>query len=174
MNNARLIGLLHLLIGGTAIVSMVQTVYVFQSDLPLVLEVNGEYWTRKISEFVFTDRLVIISLIQMSELAWFWALYKMWSLARLYSGGQFFTPQNSQCFIGIGNALMLMAVLETLLVPALSGYLYGRGVIDSFVDLDLALLFSGIDLMTAGLFCLLIGSIMEKASALQEDADMTI
>ncbi|KIC13644.1 DUF2975 domain-containing protein [Leisingera sp. ANG-DT] len=174
MKMANMISILHVLIGATAFASLAETVYVFHSDLPIALQINGEVWIQKVSEFSISDRGVVFSLVELSEAAWFWTLYNMWCLAGLYRRGQYFTPQNSQCFLRIGYALIVMAVLDTLLVPALSGYLYYRGITEGLVDMDIALIVSELDLMTAGLFFLLIGAIMDKASNMQEEAEMTI
>lgn len=174
MKMARMINLLHILIGATAVVSLAETVFVFQSDLPIALQINGEVWIQKISEFSISDRVAILSFIELSEVAWFWALYNMWCLAGLYRNGQYFTQENSQCFVLMGYALIVMSVLETLLVPVVSGYLHYRGIIEGLADMDLTLVLGEISLMTSGLFCLLIGAIMDKASNMQEEADMTI
>jgi hypothetical protein len=172
---AVMINFLFVLIGVTAVLSLASTVYIFQSDFPISLQVNGEVWTRQVSEFAMSDRLVVFTLIELASLPWFWALFNMWRLAGLYKGSQYFTQGNSKCFVNIGVALIIMAALQTSLAPVASWYLYSRDVIDGLADWDISLIFlSETDLLTAGLFFLLVGTIMEKASKLQEEADMTI
>jgi len=174
MKMSRLINLLFVLIAVTAILSLTDMVFVFQSDFPLALQIDGEVWIRKISEFLVSDRVAILSMIELTTIPWYWALFMMWRLAKLYRDGQYFTPQNSRCFVGIAYALIAMSVLETLLAPIIGGYLYHRGIIDGLPDMNVTLIFADTDLLTAGLFFFLIGIIMEKASILKEEADMTI
>lgn len=175
MKMALMINFLFLLIGATAVLSLANTAFVFQSDLPISLVINGEVWTRQVSDFATPDRVMVFALIELASLSWFWALFNMWRLAKLYKDGQYFTPKNSRRFVGIGYALITMSVLQTLLVPVVSWYLYSREIIDEFADWDISLIFlSEIDLLTAGLFFLLIGTIMERAIKMQEEADMTI
>lgn len=175
MKTAQMINLLFLLIAATAVLSIVETVFVFQSDFPISLMIDDEVWTRKVSDFALTDRIVVFALIEVASLSWFWALFNMWRLAKLYKDSHYFTRRNSMCFVGIGYALITMAVLQTILAPIVSWYLYSRDIIDAMADWDISLIFFGeLDLLTAGLFFLLIGAIMERASKMQEEADMTI
>ena len=174
MKMSRLINLLFVLIAVTAIMSLVDTIIVFDSDFPLALQIDGDVWIRQISEFSVSDRVAIFSMIELTTLPWYWALFMMWCLAKLYRDGQYFTPQNSRCFVGIAYALIAMSILDTLLAPAVGGYFYYRGIIDGLPDMNVTMILAETDLLTAGLFFFLIGIIMEKASTLKEEADMTI
>ncbi|TLP68980.1 DUF2975 domain-containing protein [Parasedimentitalea maritima] len=174
MKMSRLTNLLFVLIAVTAILSLTDTIFVFQSDFPLALQVDGEVWIRKISEFSISDRVAIFSMLEFTTLPWYWALFMMWRLAKLYRDGQYFTPQNSRCFVGIAYALIAMSILDTLIAPVIGGYFYYRGILDGMPDMDVTLILADTDLLTAGLFFFLIGMIMEKASTLREEADMTI
>ncbi|MBR9884836.1 MAG: DUF2975 domain-containing protein [Oceanospirillales bacterium] len=164
---------LNLLILGTLALSLGEMMFTFASDIPVTLSINGEFWTRPISGFEAGDRVVLVTLISLGKLLWIGVLYQFWTLCSLYKRNQIFTVANARCFKHTGVILVMIAVVEVALVPAIGGYLMYRAIIPKMPDIKYALLFN-LDTLVPGVFFWLIARIMESAAAMKDESELTI
>lgn len=165
--------LLRALVLVAAAVSMVETVYIFFSDFPLALPIDGEVWTKPVSELTVHDRFVLFAFIEIATLFWFSVLYQFWRLCGLYAQGLFFTALNARCFKYIAWAIIGMSLVDSVEVYAIGAYLTAQGIIPMMPDVEFFLLLET-DFLVAGLFFLLIAKIMERAAVMQGESELTI
>lgn len=157
----------------TIVVLIGEVLFIAQSNIPLVLKIGGEYWSRDLHSFGSFEQAVLLVGINFLKVLWLGVLLAFWQLCRFYSNNKIFTVENARCFRKVGRILILMFLWDTLMVPLIGGFLFMRGIIDSMPDLDLALLYN-VDYLVPGMIFLLIAKIMEVAATMREESDLTI
>ena len=170
----RLILALRCLCVMTALMEVAENIFTFLlKDFALSLHIDGALWSRQFSSFNPRDQFVIFLIEEAFSLAWLFVIYQFWALCALYKQGWIFTTQNASKFKYMALGLMAMSLAETLALPLTGLYFTSRGILGQMPDLDLAVIID-VNFLTAGILFWLIAKIMERASILQEEADLTV
>lgn len=163
---------LRLLIVLSITVTIIEAVYVFFSDYPIMLYIDEVLWTKELSSFGVWDRLVVMDIVMASTLFWFLALYEFWKLCDLYGQNKFFAFENARRLVSVALFLMAMSAADALTVPVVGTYLSFREFVPQMPDMSLFMLDT--DLIVAAVFFWLIAKVMERAALMKEEADLTV
>lgn len=150
-----------------------ETIIEFNGDTPLVLIMDNQIWSKPLSEFSMLDKIAILGISELFTMAWLFVIYQFWALCDLYSKGEVFTRANARKFHFMSVGLILMSLGKTISDPLLGYFLASRGILEAQPDFDPATMID-INFLTAGVVFCLIAKIMERASLLQQDADLTV
>lgn len=158
----------------TALMEVAENVFTFLlKDFSLMLHIDGELWSREFSSFNAHDKFIIFLIEEAFSFAWLFVIYQFWALCALYKQGRIFTTKNASKFKYMGFGLIAMSLAQTLILPLTGLYLTSQDVLEQMPDLDLAVIID-VNFLTAGILFWLIAKIMERASILQEEAELTV
>lgn len=158
----------------TALMEVAENIFTFLlKDFSLMLHIDGELWFREFSSFNVRDKLIVFLIEEAFSFAWLFVIYQFWALCALYNQGRIFTTRNAFKFKHMAFGLIAMSLAQTLMLPLTGLYLTSQGILGKMPDLDWAVMID-VNFLTAGILFWLIAKIMERASLLQEEAELTV
>lgn len=157
----------------TVIAGLAEPVSLAFTDGPVVLMRGAEVWRTTFHRLPVADRVLLLLILGLPQLVWFYIVAQIVVLARRYRAGAVFDPRNPRCFTRIGAALGVMAVLSAIAVPLAAWMLYARGDCPWMADVSLLAALDP-DLLLAGGFLFVVGSVMRRGAELQEAESLTI
>lgn len=164
---------LRVVIALTIMALIIEVLFIFLSDVPITLKIDGEYWTKNLASFSLYDHLFITVAINVLNILWLGILLVFWRLCSLYARNQVFTVENALCFSKIGWLLIGMFIWDVLKSPLIGAYLIMQGITNNMPDWDLVLLLNW-DYLVPGLIFILMSKIMKYAAMMREESDLTI
>jgi len=165
--------LLLLLAGLTVLAGIAAPVLLLLTDGPLVLMRGQDVWRTTFYKLPPVDRGLLLLVLSLPEVVWLYIVAQIIALARRYRAGAVFDRANPACFTRIGVALAVMGMVSSFALPLAAWILYVRGACPWLADLwPLASLDP--DLLLAGAFLFVVGSVMQRGTALQEAEMLTI
>jgi hypothetical protein len=146
---------------------------VFNGPLILMREHGADIWKTQIFDIPVFERVVVLFILYLPSFAWLFAIAQVFAIARNYITGAVFAEYNARCFVRIGIALAAMGVAETVYYPMINYFLFWRGISPWLADMPLLVVLRP-DMFMAGLFFYVLGKIMRRASALEENDRLMI
>jgi len=158
-----------------ATITMIVLIYPLIFDGPIVLATDhgAKVWNTKLFDIPVFERFTVLILLYLPSFAWLYVVLQVFRLARNYRDGQVFGEINARCFVRIGAALALIGGFETINVPFVAYFLYWRGICPWLADVSWLHLIQP-NMFMAGLFFFILGKIMRRASALEENDRLMI
>lgn len=146
----------------------------FDGTIRFIKENGAQKWDIKLSDIPLFERLTVVALRSVPPLGTLYTFLQVFLLARNYRSGQIFSAANARYFVRIGLALLVMAAIGTVTFPFLNHFLYWRGISPWLADLPPLQWMLRPGNVLVGLFCLILGKIMQRASELEENDRMMI
>ena len=158
-----------------ALLAAAVPIYILFSDAPIVLLKEGgkTTWNTTFNALPTIDRLVVFVLTFSSSVAWLYGLLQIARLAVFYRQGAIFELRNARCFMYLGGAFVVIAILETVTGPLINAFLYWRGISPWLGEMPLLFLIE-FDYLMAGVFFFVIGKIMRNGNELEESDRMIV
>lgn len=158
-----------------ALLAVAVPVYIIFSDAPIVLlKENGKTaWNTTFNALPAVDRVVVFALTFSSSVAWLYGLLQIARLAVFYRQGAIFEFRNARCFIHLGGAFVIIAILETVTGPLINVFLYWRGISPWLGSMPVLFAIK-FDYLMAGVFFFVLGKIMIYGNELEESDRMIV
>lgn len=166
-------GILLFLGYATAVMSILGPLSLLSKDAPIILARGKEVWSTTFSQIGGVDGAVVLILALLPTAAWVYAVFYIVQLARHYQAGRVFAVGNTGCFLRIGAALAAMGVLDMAVYPLSNLWLFYRGITPWLGDMPILALFDP-SLIMAGAFFYVLGKIMARGVALEDNDRLTV
>jgi hypothetical protein len=114
------------------------------------------------------DLLAISAFVLVSHIVWLMAIVEAVRLARHFQCGHIFEERCARCLIRIGYIVVAFGFVDSFTAPVFQHFLYWRGISPWLMDAPLIYTLQP-DAVMAGLFLIILGSVMRRAAALEEN-----
>lgn len=170
---ARLSGTLLVLAYVTALLSIIAPLALLTDSSPIVLAKGSEIWKTTLGELPLLEGGLCVFLLLLPDMVWVYAVIQIARLAHYYRRGFIFEYRNTQCFVHIGGALIVMGIVGNLAMPLVNYLFYYRHISPWLADMPLLAVMEP-DLIMAGAFFYVLGKIMRRGAELQDDERLTV
>lgn len=164
---ARWSGLLYIFVALAALFTVVSPLYALTHECQLELTKGQEIWKTSLHDLRTPDFAAFLGAAMLPRGIWLAVLWEVLKLAQHYRLGRIFEESNARRLARIGSLLVAMGVIQCVMEPIVTYFLYWRGISPWLGDMTLIDVIQP-DYVMAGLFFLIFGNVMRRAVELEE------